>query len=129
MPHTSVLRVGLLILVVAVYLISGCILNLRIMIKKFFGRMKTLWNILQNEMFSPSPFQLSLLCTIQGDKMFGHPRLYFGEFERLSEHIEEPQHLISAVASIHRLTPQHATELYHEWSKHTHRQPLTAAGK
>jgi hypothetical protein len=51
--------------------------------------------------------------------MFGHPRLYFGEFERLSKHIEEPRQLISAVASIHRLTLQHATELYHEWSKHT----------
>jgi hypothetical protein len=80
-------------------------------------------------MFSPFTFQLSLLCTIQGEKMFGHSRLYFGEFERLSERIQEPQHLISAVASIHRLTPQHATELFHEWSKHTHRQPLTASGE
>jgi len=88
-------------------------------------------NIRQNESFSRSPFQLSLQCKPQGDKMFGHPRLYFGEFERLSEHIEEPQHLISAVASIHRLTPQHATELFHEWTKHTHahRQPLTASGE
>ena len=61
--------------------------------------------------------------------MFGHPKLYFGELERLSEQIQDPQHLISTVACIHRLTPQHATELYHEWSKHTHRQPLTAAGE
>ena len=62
--------------------------------------------------------------------MFGHPRIYFGEFERLSEQIQEPEHLISAVASIHRLTPKHATEAYHEWSKHTQRhQPLTAAGE
>jgi hypothetical protein len=55
--------------------------------------------------------------------MFGHPKIYFGEFERLSEQIQEPEHLISAVASIHRLTPQHATDIYHEWSKHTHRHP------
>ncbi|MGB2589396.1 MAG: hypothetical protein WBG02_00670 [Candidatus Acidiferrum sp.] len=61
--------------------------------------------------------------------MFGHPILYFGEFERLSETIEEPKHLISAVACIHRLTQQHATEVYHEWNKHTRRQPLTAAGE
>jgi hypothetical protein len=61
--------------------------------------------------------------------MFGNPKIYFGEFERLSEHIEEPERLISAVASIHRLTPQHATEVYHEWSAHTRRQPLTAAGE
>lgn len=61
--------------------------------------------------------------------MFGHPRIYFGEFERLSEHIEDPQHLISAVASIHRLTLQHAAEVYHEWSSHTRRQPITAAGE
>ncbi len=61
--------------------------------------------------------------------MFGHPRIYFGEFARLSEQIQEPDHLISAVASIHRLTPQHAAELYHEWSKHTHHQPPTAAGE
>ena len=61
--------------------------------------------------------------------MFGNPKLYFGEFERLSEHIEEPQHLISTVACIHRLTPQHAAEVYYEWSKHTHRQPLIAAGE
>jgi hypothetical protein len=56
--------------------------------------------------------------------MFGHPRIYFGEFERLSELTQEPEHLISAVASIHRLT-----ELYHEWSKHTQRHPLIAAGE
>jgi hypothetical protein len=62
--------------------------------------------------------------------MFGHPRIYFGEFERLSGQIQEPERLISAVASIHRLTPQHATDIYHEWSKHTQRhQPLTAAGE
>jgi hypothetical protein len=61
--------------------------------------------------------------------MFGHPKIYFGEFERLSETIQEPEHLISAVASIHRLTPQQATEAYQEWSRHTHRQPLTAASK
>jgi hypothetical protein len=61
--------------------------------------------------------------------MLGHPRIYFGEFERLSEHIEEPEHLISAVASIHRLTPQHATEIYHEWSTHTRRRPPTVAGE
>ena len=59
--------------------------------------------------------------------MFGHPSIYFGEFERLSETIEEPKHLISAVACIHRLTPQHATEVYHEWSKHTHRQSQISA--
>lgn len=52
--------------------------------------------------------------------MFGHPSIYFGEFERLSETIQEPERLISAVASIHRLTPQHATEVYHEWTTHTH---------
>jgi hypothetical protein len=90
--------------------------------------MEALWNIQQNENFSRSSNQLSLLCTIQGEEMFGHPRIYFGEFERLSEQIQEPERLISAVASIHRLTPQHATEVYHEWSKHTQRQPLTAAG-
>jgi hypothetical protein len=61
--------------------------------------------------------------------MFGNPRLYFGEFERLSEQIQEPEHLISAVASTHRLTTQHATDIYHEWSKHTQRQPLAAAGE
>jgi hypothetical protein len=61
--------------------------------------------------------------------MFGHPKIYFGEFERLFEQTQEPEHLISAVASIHRLTPQHATELYHEWSKHTQRHPLIAAGE
>jgi hypothetical protein len=61
--------------------------------------------------------------------MFGHPKIYFSEFERLSETIQEPERLISAVASIHRLTPQHATEVYHEWNKHTHRQPLIAAGE
>jgi hypothetical protein len=46
--------------------------------------------------------------------MFGHPRIYFGEFQPLSEQIQEPEHLISAVASIHRLTLKHATEVYHE---------------
>lgn len=61
--------------------------------------------------------------------MYGHPRNYFGEFEQLSEHIQEPAHLISAVACIHRLTPQHATEVYHEWSKHTQRQSLSSAGE
>lgn len=61
--------------------------------------------------------------------MFGHPRKYFREFEQLSEQFQEPEHLISAVACIHRLTPQHATEVYHEWSKHTQRPPLTAAGE
>jgi hypothetical protein len=64
--------------------------------------------------------------------MFGHPKLYFGEFERLSEHIEEPQHLISTVACLHRLPPQYATDAYHEWSKHSqHRQHqlLTAIGE
>jgi hypothetical protein len=54
--------------------------------------------------------------------MFGHPRLYFGEFERLSEQIQEPQQLISAIASIHRLTPQHATDVYHEWNIHRQHQ-------
>jgi hypothetical protein len=89
------------------------------------------WNTQQNENFSRSTFQLSLLGTIQGEKekMFGHPRIYFGEFERLSEQIQEPEHLISAVASIHRLTPQHATDIYHEWNKHTQRHPLAAAGE
>jgi hypothetical protein len=67
--------------------------------------------------------------SIMERKMFGHPTLYFGEFERLSEQFKDPQHLISAVASIHRLTPQYATEAYHEWSKHGQRQPLTAAGE
>jgi hypothetical protein len=61
--------------------------------------------------------------------MIGHPKVYFGEFERLFEQIQEPERLISAVASIHRLTPQHATEAYHEWSTHRQRQPLTAAGE
>jgi len=61
--------------------------------------------------------------------MFGHPRLYFGEFERLSERIDEPQYLISTVACIHRLTPQHANDLYHEWNEHTRRQPLAVAGE
>ena len=62
--------------------------------------------------------------------MFGHPNLYFGEFERLSETIHEPEHLISAIASIRRLAPQHATEVHHEWSNHSlRRQPLTAAGE
>lgn len=61
--------------------------------------------------------------------MFGHPSIYFEEFERLSEKIQEPERLISAVASIRRLTPQHATEVYHEWSKHSQRQSLTAAGE
>jgi hypothetical protein len=55
--------------------------------------------------------------------MFGHPRIYFCEFERLSERIEEPEHLISAVASIHRLTRQQATEIYREWSKQSPRHP------
>jgi len=59
--------------------------------------------------------------------MFGHPKIYFGEFERLSERIEEPEHLISAVASIHRLTRQQATEIYREWSKQSPRHPLTTA--
>lgn len=36
--------------------------------------------------------------------MLGHPRIYLGEFEWLSETIQEPEHLISEVASIHRLT-------------------------
>jgi hypothetical protein len=70
-----------------------------------------------------------MLDTTQGEEMFDHPRIYFGEFERLSEHIEEPQRLISTVACIHRLTPQHATEIYDEWNKHTRRQPLIAAGE
>jgi hypothetical protein len=76
------------------------------------------WNIQQNEKFPRSTFRLSLLRTIHGDEMFGNPKLYFGDFERLSEHIQEPEHLLSAVASFHRLTPQHAHEVYHEWSKH-----------
>jgi hypothetical protein len=61
--------------------------------------------------------------------MFGHPRIYFEEFERLSEQIPEREHLISKVACIHRLTPQHAAEVHHEWSKHSQRQPLVAAGE
>ena len=61
--------------------------------------------------------------------MFGHPRLYFEEFERLSEKIQEPERLISAIASMHRLTPQHAHEIYREWSKHSQHQAHTVAGE
>lgn len=59
--------------------------------------------------------------------MFGHPKVYFGEFDRLSKQIQEPEHLISAVASIHRLTPQHAADAYHEWRLSRQRQALSAA--
>jgi hypothetical protein len=34
--------------------------------------------------------------------MFGHPKIYFGEFERLSETIQEPERLISAVGWVAR---------------------------
>jgi len=59
--------------------------------------------------------------------MFGHPKIYFGEFDRLSEKIPERENLISAVASIYRLTPQHANEVYHEWN--TSRQRLAATAE
>ncbi len=59
--------------------------------------------------------------------MFGHPKIYFGEFDRLSEKIKERENLISAVALIYRLTPQHANEVYHEWSTSRQRQSVIAA--
>ena len=59
--------------------------------------------------------------------MFGHPKIYFGEFDRLSEKIKERENLISAVASIYRLTPQHANEVYREWNMSRQRQAATAA--
>lgn len=59
--------------------------------------------------------------------MFGHPSIYFGEFDRLSEKIRERDHLIYAVASVYRLTPQHANEVYHEWNRSRQRVPATAA--
>jgi hypothetical protein len=59
--------------------------------------------------------------------MFGHPKIYFREFDRLSEKIQERENLISAVASIYRLTPQHAKEVYHAWNMSRQRRVVTAA--
>lgn len=66
-------------------------------------------------------------AAINGDKMFGHPRIYFGEFDRLSEKTQERENLISAVASIYRLTPQYANEVYREWKMSRQRRAATAA--
>jgi hypothetical protein len=66
-------------------------------------------------------------AAINGDKTFGHPRIYFGEFDRLSEKTQERENLISAVASIHRLTPQYADEVYREWKTSRQRRAATAA--
>ncbi len=59
--------------------------------------------------------------------MFGHPRIYFEEFEKLSEEIVEREELIGAVASIYRLTPQHAREVHHEWEQLRQRTDATLA--
>jgi len=59
--------------------------------------------------------------------MFGHPRIYFGEFDRLSEKTQERENLISVVASIYRLTPQYANEVYREWNMSRQRRAATAA--
>ena len=66
-------------------------------------------------------------AAINGDKMFGHPTIYFDEFDRLSERIQELENLISAVASIYRLTPQHAKEVYREWKMSRQRGGAAAA--
>jgi hypothetical protein len=64
---------------------------------------------------------------MNGEEMFGHPRIYFGEFDRLSEKTLERENLISAVASIYRLTPQYANEVYREWKMSRQRRAATAA--
>jgi hypothetical protein len=64
---------------------------------------------------------------INENKMFGHPRIYFDEFDRLSEKTQERENLISAVASIYRLTPQYANEVYREWKMSRRRGGAAAA--